>query len=179
MTIFVTGGCKNGKSTFALRQAMRLSDKKRCYVATMLPRDEEEQRCVERHRAARAGMGFVTSEQPYEPGKCFDENGSSGVFLLDSVTALLSNRMFTADGKVDTDAAQKINDELKMFLDTAEHTVIVSDYIYCDGIEYSELTEGFRRALARLDIMLAQNCDVVVEICAGIPNICKGELAWI
>lgn len=178
MTIFITGGCKNGKSTFALRQAMRLGSEKRCYVATMLPKDEEELRCIARHREARAGMNFITSEQPYAPTECFGEVGSRGVFLLDSVTALLSNVMFTPDGEVHLDAAAKLIDELGTFLDTAEHAVVVSDYIYCDGAEFSELTEEYRSGLAQLDIMLAQRCDVVAEICSGIPTIHKGELPW-
>ena len=178
MTIFITGGCKNGKSTFALRQAMKLSGEKRCYVATMLPKDEEELRCVTRHREARAGMNFITSEQPYAPTECFGEVGSMGVFLLDSVTALLSNVMFTPDGEVHFDAVQTLINELGSFVDRAEHAIIVSDYIYCDGAEFSELTEEYRSSLAQLDIMLAQRCDVVAEICSGIPTIHKGELPW-
>lgn len=179
MTIFVTGGCKNGKSTFALRQAIRLGTERRCYVATMLPRDAEELLCVERHRTARVGMGFTTSEQPYEPSKCFAEVGSDGVFLLDSVTALLANRMFNDAGEIHTEAVSEINKELNVFLDTAEHAIVVSDYIYCDGMEFSETTEEFRHALAMLDRRLAERCDVVVEICGGIPKICKGEVTWI
>lgn len=178
MTIFVTGGCKNGKSTFALGQAMRLDAERRCYVATMLPRDAEEFLCVERHRAARAGMGFATAEKPYEPSGCFEEAGNNGVFLLDSVTALLANLMFGADGEMQPDAFSKCSEELNAFLNTAEHAVIVSDYIYCDGMEFAEATEEFRHSLALIDRMLAERCDVVVEICAGMPTVHKGELPW-
>lgn len=178
MTIFITGGCKNGKTTFALNQALRFGST-RYYVATMLPKDEEELRCVQRHRKARAGMDFTTIEQSFEIHRCFEGVGSSGVFLLDSVTALLANAMFPPGGGLQTNALRSTEASLGAFLDTAEHAVIVSDYIYSDGGDYSASSEAFRRGLAALDCMLARRCDTVVEICAGIPTVHKGELPWI
>ena len=178
MTIFVTGGCKNGKTTFALNQAMSLGSP-RYYVATMLPKDEEELRCVQRHRKARAGMAFTTIEQPFEVHRCFESVGRSGVFLLDSVTALLANAMFPPGGGPQANATRQAEASLGSFLDAAEHAVIVSDYIYSDGGEYAVSSEAFRGGLAALDRMLARRCDTVVEICAGIPTVHKGELPWI
>ena len=43
MTIFLSGGAKNGKSTLAQELAVKLSGAgKRYYVATMIPTDEED-----------------------------------------------------------------------------------------------------------------------------------------
>ncbi|MGM9613156.1 MAG: bifunctional adenosylcobinamide kinase/adenosylcobinamide-phosphate guanylyltransferase, partial [Butyricicoccus sp.] len=177
MTIFITGGCKNGKSTFALRQACRLSGAgPRYYVATMEPCDAEERERVRIHRAARAGMGFLTLEQGRNLPACLSRADCRGTFLLDSVTALLANVMFPSDGPPEEDAVSRIADELVTFLSAVRHAVIVSDFLYSDGACYAPLSERYRQGLSRLDRLLAQRCDCVVEICAGLPVVCKGSL---
>ena len=177
MTIFITGGCKNGKSTFALRQALRLAgDGPRCYVATMLPCDAHEWECVRIHRAAREGMDFQTIEQGRNLSAILADADLEATYLIDSVTALLSNEMFPADGVADMDAAARVEADLARVLGAVRNCVIVSDYIYGDGGCYSELSEAFRRGLARLDCWLAANCECVIEMCAGVPTVHKGEL---
>ena len=95
MTIFVTGGCKNGKSTFALKCALQLSgDGPRYYIATMEPSDDDEWERIRIHRAARAGLGFVTLEQGRNLRACLNHTGRRGTFLLDSVTACWQMKCF-------------------------------------------------------------------------------------
>ena len=43
-----------------------------------------------------------------------------------------------------------------------------------DAERYSESTERYRKCLADADRRLARICDVVMEVCAGIPIIHKG-----
>ena len=63
MTIFLSGGAKNGKSTLAQELAVKLSGAgKRYYVATMIPTDEEDLARIRRHIADRDGLGFETIE---------------------------------------------------------------------------------------------------------------------
>lgn len=177
MTIFITGGCKNGKSTFALRQALALSgDCPRYYVATLIPGDAEQLRCVKNHREARAGLGFTTVECPQNLPACPQPACPQGTFLLDSVTALLMNEMYDADGRADGNAAERTGGDLLRFLRTVRNAVIVSDYIYADGTEYDQYSDSFVRGLAYLDRLLASECDCVVEVCGGIPTVHKGNL---
>lgn len=176
MTVFITGGCKNGKSTFALQQALRLSGTGlHYYLATMEPCDAHEWACVRVHRATRAGMGFVTLEWPRKLAAALPLVDIQATFLLDSVTALLTNEMFSADG-MDTAAPDRVQADLARFLHTVRHAVIVSDYLYDDGVKYLSESEDFRRGLAKIDCFLAQNCDCVMEICAGLPTVHKGKL---
>lgn len=91
----------------------------------------------------------------------------SGVFLLDSVTALLSNEMFRADGTFDPEAAERTAAECCAFAEMTGNTVFVSDYIYGDAEEYDEITEAYRKGLALVDRRLAQICGRVIEVSAG------------
>lgn len=179
MKIFVSGGCKNGKSTYAERLARMLACfggyKPLYYVATMLPVDEEDETRILRHQQSRAGFGFETVELPTDIGKLPSLCDSYGSFLLDSVTALLANEMFLPGGRFNRQAHEKIAGELLQVMDHVEHMVIVSDYIYSDAVSYDPLTEDYRKALAYIDRTCAAVSDVVVEVCYGSLIVHKGE----
>ncbi len=179
MTIFVTGGCKNGKSTFALKSALALDacGGPKYYVATLKPEDEEQLECIKIHREARKHLNFLTIECPLSLSSALEGVDKSGVFLLDSVTALLFNEMYSSDGKTDKTAASRIISDIGFFAENVSNLVIVSDYIYSDGMDYDPETREFAKSLARIDCFLAEKCDCVVEICAGIPSFHKGSLA--
>ena len=56
MKIYISGGAKNGKSMFAQEIAKKLSSEGHLwYLATMEPRDNEDDARVLRHRKERAG----------------------------------------------------------------------------------------------------------------------------
>ena len=192
MNVFVSGGAKNGKSMFAQKTARDMAEEKGLplyYIATMIPRDHEDRERIARHRREREGWGFETIEcgeglaglldgfvGATETG---DEAGSphrdeaagmapQGVFLLDSVTALLSNEMFREDGSVDHEAPERVAEDCVAFAKATKNTVFVSDYIYGDGIGYDKLSEEYRHGLAMIDRRLAQVCERVVEVSAGI-----------
>ena len=97
MSVFISGGCKNGKSFYAQRIA-KAAGTPLYYIATMIPRDREDDARIARHRQERAGWGFETLECGADILSCLDRADPAGAFLLDSVTALLSNEMFTDTG---------------------------------------------------------------------------------
>ncbi len=178
MNVFISGGCKNGKSYYAQRNAAEQaaeSGKPLYYIATMIPHDEEDRARIRRHIAERDGWGFTT----LECGKnitslLHDENvDNSGVFLLDSVTALLGNEMFDDDGCLDENAAERVISDLREFAAATGKTVFVSDYIYSDAEEFSDTVEMYRKGLAAADRALAEVCGRVIEISAGLEEIWK------
>ena len=174
MSTFISGGCKNGKSYYAQRVA------KACgtplyYIATMIPRDGEAEARIRRHRAERAGWGFETLECGADILACLDRADASGSFLVDSVTALLSNEMFTPEG-IDVEAPERLTHELREFVRRAPNTVLVSDYIYSDAMLYDDWTNAYRAGLARIDRALAECCDNVLEVVHGQVIAHKGGL---
>lgn len=177
MTVFLSGGCKNGKSSYAQQVALRLSgDGARTYVATMIPYDGEDRARIARHVADRAGMGFETLELGRRIERCLDLADPRGTFLVDSVTALLLNEMYPADhgGDADPDAARRCVEGLLRVAKGAGNAVFVSDYIYSDAIRYDAFTEKYRADLAMIDRALASVCDTVLELCAGNILVHKG-----
>lgn len=176
MTVFISGGAKCGKSSFAQDLTVALAGNgKRYYVATMIPTGEEDYARIRGHIADRDGMGFETVE-------CFndimDVANPHGTFLVDSVTSLVQNSLFPVDKnyEMDLNGASRCADALIQFARTVRNAVFVSDYIYSDAGRYSESTEMYRKCLADIDRRLAAVCDTVVEVSAGQLIIHKGDL---
>ena len=181
MSTYISGGCKNGKSGWAQRIAKARAEREDAplplyYVATMIPTDGEDRARVLRHRQEREGWGFVTLEQGRDVLRALDVADPRGVFLLDSVTALLANEMFPGAGEIRWDAGSRVADALMAFARRAPNTVFVSDYIFSDALLYDETTEAYRRALAHVDRRMAQCCDNVLEIVYGQAIVHKGVL---
>ena len=179
MTVLISGGAKNGKSSLAQDIAVDLSKgEKRYYVATMIPTGEEDHDRIRRHIADRAGLDFETVECSKNLMSCLDAADEKGTFLVDSVTALMQNALFPCerDYEMDSSAAKRCADEMIVFARTVRHAVFVSDYIYSDAERYSETTETYRKCLADADRRLAAICDTVIEVSAGQMILHKGEL---
>lgn len=184
MKIYISGGAKNGKSYHAQRLAKEMAEKTGkdlYYIATMIPSDGEDQARIERHIKDREGWGFTTLEKPRDIHRVLEEVdmansrkslGKEGVFLLDSVTALLANEMFQA-GEFLPEAPKKVGRDLKEFLERVEDAVIVSDYIFADPGPFDEYTESYRKGLALVDREVSELCDELVEVTAGIPIVYK------
>ena len=179
MTYFISGGAKNGKSTLAQDLTVALAKGgKHYYVATMISTGSEDDDRIRRHIADRDGMGFETVECFRNIMDCLNIADKDGVFLVDSVTALIQNSLFPVEKnyEMDISAATRCADELVKFAGTVRHAVFVSDYIYSDAERYSESTEIYRKCLADIDRRLAKVCDTVIEVSTGQFAIHKGDL---
>ena len=185
MNIFISGGCKNGKSYHAQELARDMAAELGVplyYLATMIPVDDEDRARIQRHLREREGWGFETIEQGRSILDCLESGALTyegnpvdphGVFLFDSVTALLSNEMFPYGEEMDLECGSRLAEELLEFARRTGNTVFVSDYIYSEARTFDETTECSRRTLAMLDRTLAAECDQVVEVTFGMKYLYK------
>ena len=175
MKFFFSGGCKNGKSTIASHLAVQLArGGPLYYVATMVPQDAEDEARIYYHVRQRAGLGFQTVEWSRNIDRCvLPERGAT--VLLDSVTALVQNEVFRADGTFFPSQSRVLR-QLLEFAGQASHVIFVSDYIYSDTGRYNALTQNYCRALAEVDRGLAAACDTVLEVSAAALTVHKGTL---
>lgn len=91
----------------------------------------------------------------------------NGVFLVDSLTALLGNNMFGKNGSMKLDCFDDVRDDIYAFSTIASNIVMVSDSIGCDGIIFDQITEAYRESLARLEREIASYYDRVTEVSVG------------
>ena len=171
MICLFSGGSGSGKSELAERCAVRLSQKKGApllYFATMRVWDEEGERRVQKHRAMREGRGFVTVESPSR----LRTDVKDSVVLLECLSNRLANAMF---GDREADPVSLIRGEIE-FLSRENDVVIVTNEVFSDGQDYERETAEYVRLLGRLNCLLAQAAQLVVESVYGIPVVHKGEL---
>ena len=189
MIILVSGGCKNGKSSYAQELAVNLSviSDKECnssteagkfpliYFATMIPHDSEDDERIKKHREDRKNMGFKTIECGKNIVEAAEKLEAGSVVLFDSLTALVANEMFENDSgsefpgpdeyeNFEKKITQKLQHDLKILMERAGSVVFVSDAIFSDGKIYDETTELYRRILAKTENFVAQNSGNVVEM---------------
>ena len=172
MNIYISGGCKNGKSHFAQEVAQKMAREKNLplyYLATMIPTDEEDKRRIKRHILEREGWGFETVEQGTDICKALEAEGVNpkGVFLIDSVTALLQNEMFPIGEEFNLDAVEKVSADLVEFAKRNGNVVFVSDYIFSDARHFDDISETYLKGLATCGKALAKVCDEVWEVAYG------------
>lgn len=171
MICLFSGGSGSGKSELAERCAVRLAQAKGAplyYFATMRVWDEEGKRRVQKHRAQREGRGFVTVESPSRLRT--DVKGS--VVLLECLSNRLANALF-ADKEADP--VSLIQGEI-LSLSMENDVVVVTNEVFSDGQEYERETAEYICMLGKLNCLLAQAAQTVVESVYGIPVVHKGEL---
>lgn len=164
MLLYVTGGAGSGKSAFAESQIVQSGLPDPLYVATMEPFGAEAEARIARHRALRAGKGFVTVERPRAletlplPPNC--------AVLLEDLTNLFANEWFSParDGAVD-----RVLTGLRRLREQAALAVVVGNDLFSDGMDYDADTLAYLRALSALSCETAALADQVYEVVCGIP----------
>lgn len=177
MVVFISGGCKNGKTKLGLDIACLLSkESKKYYLATMVPFDSEDRERIENHKKERENLGFETIEKAIDVGNIYLDK--DGTYLLDALTSLLLNETFEYEKKnLDiNEVHKKIIDDLKPLINNTKNLIIISDYIYSDGVIYNDYTESFKKNLAYIDKWVASKSNVVIERVVGINHFIKGSL---
>ena len=169
MFTLVIGGAASGKSAFAENLVLRLPGA-RLYIATMQPFDAESLRRIEKHRAQRAGKGFVTLERAVDLSGAEIPAGSN--VLLEDLSNLLANEMYSGSGG----GADAVLRGVEAVLGACGNLTVVTNEVFSGGADYAGDTQRFLCELAALNRSLAARADVVAEIVCGIPNVLKGAL---
>lgn len=176
MIVYISGGCKNGKSGIAEKIAYSLKENNKpfYYIATMCPYDEEDIKRIEKHKEDRKHLFFNTIEIQRNIKNLESICDLKGTFLIDSVTALLANEMFVDENVIDN-AYKKVAEDLLYIISKMKNVVLVSDYIFSDSIKYDNITNQYKKGLAFIDKSCARVSDILIEVCYNNIIIHKGK----
>ena len=166
----VLGGIRSGKTGLAEAQALAQSQPV-VYVATATAGDDEMASRITRHQAIRpANWGLV--EEPLDLAQVLREHGQQSpvpCLLIDCMSLWLSNLLHAGDAQLQ---AQK-EGFLEQITTYAGPLVIVSNETGLGTIGMDLLTRKFCDELGWLNQALAQRCQRVVMVLAGLPLILK------
>lgn len=170
MLSLVLGGARSGKSALAERLAHE-SGREVVYVATAQALDGEMADRIAHHRARRPA-GWVLVEEPLALAAVLHQHARADRFLLvDCLTLWLSNLLGIDEG---AHFALQRNVLLDGVCDLPGDIVFVSNEVGLGITPLGELTRRFVDEAGRLHQALAQRCDRVVFVAAGLPLTLKG-----
>ena len=147
MMTLILGGSGSGKSAYAEDYLLRTAgDKKKYYIATMQIWDAEMQAKVDRHHRLRQGKGFTTIEQPTELEQAVLQMEPAGAVLLECMSNLTANEMFSGEQPVDRQTViKKILQGMEGLRKQVDTLVIVTNNVFEDGIIYDDPTMEYIR----------------------------------
>ncbi|WML43032.1 bifunctional adenosylcobinamide kinase/adenosylcobinamide-phosphate guanylyltransferase [Neobacillus sp. PS3-40] len=185
--IFITGGARSGKSTFAEKIVSNLSSD--CggnlhYIASCKPLDHEMKNRINLHKKQReeSGVHWKTWECPLDLRSIAPSFQTGDIVLLDCLTILLSNELFR-DRYLESSWNNKEHQELviqsilKGIDDIRENSkalVIVSNEVLNEQIIDRSLVQTYGRLLGYLHQQFVKKASRAYVVEAGIPVLMKG-----
>ena len=162
--IFVIGGARSGKSSFALGRAGETKGIK-AYVATGEPLDDEMRDRIEKHRAQR-GKDWVTFEEPIRIAQVLEKIAHDyTAAVIDCLTIWLSNLMLR------TETVECEIDAFLGFLKKRDCPTlfIVANEVGMGIVPDNALSRKFRDLAGNLNQDVAAIADEVYLVTAGVP----------
>lgn len=169
MIYLITGGQRSGKSSYAQKLALSLSDSP-IYVATARVWDEDFEQRVERHKQDR-NERWTDIEAEKELG---DLDLEGEVAVIDCVTLWLTN--FFMDTDQDIDKCQKLaKQELETLFQKKSTLIIVTNEIGMGTHAQTESGRKFTDLQGWMNQYIARQADKVTLMVSGIPVTVKEE----
>ncbi len=164
--IFILGGARSGKSSFAESLAKESSDNV-AYVATYVPctTDDEMKERINHHQKSRPNF-WKTYEEGYNIAPLL-KNIDSEVIVIDCMTIYTSN-LLLAD-KTEEEIKANIAQIIFSLKDVEYKAIIVANEVGLGVVPESPLGRKFRDIAGRVNQAIAKEADSVYFIATGIP----------
>jgi adenosylcobinamide kinase/adenosylcobinamide-phosphate guanylyltransferase len=164
--VFITGGARSGKSSFALREASKIEGRK-AFIATARPLDEEMRERIERHRQER-GDEWDTYEEPLMIAGTIDAiRDQYSVIVIDCLTMWVSNLMME-EGRWKRRIEEFINCLNRLNGLNGLNLFIISNEVGMGIVPDNEMARLFRDIAGYLNQRVAEMADEVYLIVSGI-----------
>lgn len=183
--IFITGGVRSGKSSFAELLAVRLASKSGAnlhYIASGQASDLEMKERITRHQKQREESGYkwTTWEQSVELAQLSTVFHDNDLVLFDCLTTLLNNEFFKNGNQwrerpFREEITQSILKGIAMIQRSCKSLIIVSNEVLFEPTGTSELVFTYGKVLGNLHQAIVARASHGYHVEAGIPLLIKGE----
>ena len=170
--IYVSGGCRSGKSRFAQDFAEQLSGR-RVYLATCPVIDSEMGQRIQAHQQARLNKGWATIEEPLDPALALAQSKDCEVVLIDCLTLWVNNLLFAADqqqrelteSEVETQSLRLIRECRR----GGRTIILVSNELGMGLVPADPLSRRYRDLIGRCNQVVARHADEAYFLVSGLP----------
>jgi adenosylcobinamide kinase/adenosylcobinamide-phosphate guanylyltransferase len=171
---FILGGCRSGKSRYALKIARNLTADRRIFIATAVAFDEEMRARVALHQVER-GKEWATVEAPLDLPEAIETHGRKPehVVLVDCLTFWINNLLMES---AESFAVQMHLPRLLEAIAGARCPVLlVSNEVGAGIVPENPLARIFRDAVGSMNQAVAACASNVFWVVAGIPVAVKAD----
>jgi adenosylcobinamide kinase / adenosylcobinamide-phosphate guanylyltransferase len=167
--IFILGGARSGKSTYAQKLASEMSEKV-LFIATGEARDEEMKKRIANHRRQRPET-WQTLECPSGIASKLKQIKNRDLILIDCITLLVANIMGDARsfGVAEKKAIRELEELAEAMKVSQNSFVIVSNEVGLGIVPDNLMAREYRDLLGKANQMLAACATEVYFMVAGIP----------
>jgi len=169
--IFITGGARSGKSTYAQQMASEMSNNV-LFIATAEPLDDEMRDRIQNHRLSRPEH-WQTVELP--------RNLAEGlksipviprIAIIDCITLLVSNliQQDKPANELEKIAVSEISGLIESINTTSSVFIIVSNEVGLGLVPDNRMARNYRDILGKVNQLIAQSADEVYFMISGIPQ---------
>jgi len=159
-TLFI-GGIKSGKSRNAETYIKKLTNKKPFYLATTQFIDDEMQKRIEQHQQQRAD-DFITVEEALHLREKIALQ--EGAVLVECLSMWINNMLYHEK------TYDQMKAEIASVMELKQDIVFVINDVSCGIIPENRLARQFVDINGKLSQMVAQKCDEVYHVVAGIST---------
>ncbi|MDU4861268.1 MAG: bifunctional adenosylcobinamide kinase/adenosylcobinamide-phosphate guanylyltransferase [Terrisporobacter othiniensis] len=177
--ILVTGGARSGKSSFAESLCIKQNNKT-AYIATSVAFDDEMKNRVKKHQESRP-KNWKTYEIYKDIYSIVEElNKNHDTVIMDCVTLMVNNLMFTHGIEVDEATSEELNElenyireQITKLLEAVKKTnlyfVIVTNEIGMGIVPENKLSRIYGDFVGRANQLIASYSNEVYFVVSGIP----------
>jgi adenosylcobinamide kinase / adenosylcobinamide-phosphate guanylyltransferase len=179
--IFICGGVRSGKSSFAESMAEFYQSAKPeaalHYIACGRAVDDEMSQRIRKHQADRekSEHSWMTWECPVNIGSLSENFSSKDIVLLDCVTTLLTNEMFSSESINERKLTEKISEDIKKLSKNAGKLILVSNDVFCEAVSTNDFVINFTKTLGMIHQRLVEMAAEAYSVKNGIPVLKKGR----
>lgn len=167
----ITGGQRSGKSSFAERYALSLSDSP-VYMATSRIWDDDYLQRIQRHQKDRGDQWQNIEEEKHLSQHSLNHS----VIVIDCVTLWTTNFFFDQSEDSLDDIFQAVLAEFQKFTQNNNHYIFVTNEIGLGGISIDPVQRRFTDLLGWINQAIAKQADNVTFMVSGLPMQLKGKL---
>jgi adenosylcobinamide kinase/adenosylcobinamide-phosphate guanylyltransferase len=165
--IFILGGARSGKSSFALKLAQAISDRV-LFVATAEVKDEEMAERVQKHKTSRPPSWQVL-EAPSSVGRRIGQEKGFDVVIIDCLSLLVSNLLIKGERAGAEERVSKEIQEIKACIESLDATfIIVSNEVGMSLVPSNKLGRVYRDLLGWANQVIANFAQEVYLTVSGL-----------
>lgn len=163
MIYYITGGERSGKSAYAEKLALSLSERPK-YVATSRIWDDDHKARIQRHQDDRNSQ-WINVEEEKDLANVI---ATGDVAVIDCVTLWLTNFFFDTKNDVEV-ALQQAKQAFDKLLDIDATLIFVSNEIGMGGHAATKIGRQFTELQGWMNQHIAKHADKATLMVSGLP----------